>query len=106
MRKSFTKDILEVAIGPIIAISIPIERLDDYYTQEDPRNEIIDLYGGKTISWELAEPLLNYVYDNGFGAMDCHNIVAWTESQVIFIHEYDGATDVRTLPRNPEPLNN
>lgn len=30
-------------------------------------------------------------------------IHAWTENKVLFVYEYDGATQVLTIPRNPTP---
>lgn len=102
-RVSFRDDILEVAKGPIIAIQIP--EMESYYFEEDknkPKDEIVRQYGGRTISWELAAPLLDYPYYDGYGLMDCHDIVAWTETQVIYIHEYDGSTKVCSIQRNPQ----
>lgn len=47
---------------------------------------------------------LNYEYNNGFGCPDCHPFYAWTPSWVFFIHEYDGATGIRKIPRNPQAI--
>ncbi len=44
---------------------------------------------------------LNVDYDNGYGGADCFPIYAWTKSRVFFIHEYDGATGLNWVPRNP-----
>ncbi len=99
-RKSFKDDILAEAEGPIIGIKVPLMALGFSYP-EDPRDVPFKQYEGQVISWEVAAPLLDYSYHDGFGSMDCHNIVAWTETQVIYIHEYDGSTSVCSLPRNP-----
>lgn len=56
---------------------------------------------GVVLTWEEARPLLAYNYDAGFGASECHAIYAWTESRVLFVVEYDGATWVSWAPRNP-----
>jgi hypothetical protein len=53
------------------------------------------------LSWEEARPMLDYEYDSGFGASDCHNITAWTPSRVLYVHEYDGSTQVLWLERHP-----
>lgn len=101
-RRSFKDDILAEAEGNILAVQIPTQKIFEYgETELYSKDEIVRKYGGQIISWELAAPLLDYPYYAGFGSMDCHGIVAWTETQVIYIHEYDGSTSVCTLPRNP-----
>lgn len=103
-RKSFKDDLLAIAEGPIIAVQVPIYGIDYLHSfpgENQTRNTITNLYKGKTISWELAAPLLDYPYYSGFGPMDCHDIVAWTETQVIYIHEYDGSVSFHYQLRNP-----
>ena len=56
---------------------------------------------GKLLSWEEAIPILDYEYNNGFGAPDCQAITAWTKNRVIFVSEYDGSTTICHIPRNP-----
>lgn len=46
-------------------------------------------------------------YDNGYGGADCYPVFAWTASRVFFVTEYDGATGIAYVPRNPiacEPM--
>src|SRR5690606_25316592 len=40
-------------------------------------------------------------YDNGYGGADCFPLYAWTASRVFFVTEYDGATGLSYIPRNP-----
>lgn len=56
---------------------------------------------GKVISWGEARPLLDYIYDDGFGGADCHAIWLWTPTRVMFVSEYDGSTTLTWVPRNP-----
>lgn len=44
---------------------------------------------------------LDVEFDSGFGGADCFPMFAWTENRVYFIHEYDGATSLAWVPRNP-----
>jgi hypothetical protein len=44
---------------------------------------------------------LDQEYDAGFGGADCFPMFAWTASRVFFISEYDGATCLSWVPRNP-----
>ena len=77
----------------------PIEGIVLSPEAEDPHDDTI-----RPVSdWDSVRGLLDYEYDHGFGGMECHAIVAWTASRVIFVAEYDGATGVESLPRNPEP---
>ncbi len=56
---------------------------------------------GKLISYETAKPLLNYEFDSGYGAPECNAIYVWTKDKVLFISQYDGATSMESVPRNP-----
>ena len=56
---------------------------------------------GVPLSWGVARPLLDYRYDGGYGAQDCHNIWAYTATRVLFVHEYDGATWITSVFRHP-----
>jgi hypothetical protein len=40
-------------------------------------------------------------YDSGYGGADCFPLYAWTKSRIFFVHEYDGATNINYVPRNP-----
>lgn len=45
--------------------------------------------------------ILDETFDDGFGGADCYPILAWSKSRVFFIAEYDGATHLTSVPRNP-----
>ncbi len=53
--------------------------------------------------WAEASKKIDYEYHDGFGGADCHAVIAWGERFVYFVHEYDGATGIQFVPRNPEP---
>lgn len=92
---NFKADILtEAGDEPILAIVVGATR--SWY-DEEPHN-----LGTAPVSWELAAPVLDYEYSAGFGSQDCHDIIAWTATKVLSIHEYDGSTSVISVPRNPE----
>ena len=46
---------------------------------------------------------LDVRFDNGFGAPMGRPFVAYSDSYVYFVTEYDGAEVVEYLPRNPDP---
>ena len=58
-------------------------------------------YAGRLLSWEDAGPLLDVDFDDVIGCAGCPPVTAWTATRVLFVHEYDGATGLRSLPRNP-----
>lgn len=102
MSKTFKQDILDVANGePILAIKFDDNVLNNYYGKPNPRWEATKHLVNKLCTWEELSPFLDYEYDCGYGSMDCHNIVAWTATKVIYIHEYDGSTSVVYVDRNP-----
>jgi hypothetical protein len=84
----------EQASSPILAVTIS-RPYGDRWGSERPE------YVGKLLSWEAARPIIDYEYDNGYGSAGCHAVYAWTETQVIFVSEYDGATGISEVPRNP-----
>ena len=52
--------------------------------------------------WRDVRQKLDYQYDDGYGSPDCHAVYVWSETQVAFVSQYDGSTNVCVIPRNPE----
>lgn len=50
---------------------------------------------------EVPKELLNYEFNDGFGAAEAPPIIAWSRDYVLYIHEYDGAETLRWIPRYP-----
>ena len=72
----------------------------------EAKNTGIPGYGlqplGKVLTWLEAIRWIDYWFDSGYGSIArCNAIYAWTKSKVIFVHEYDGSTRIRSVPRNP-----
>jgi hypothetical protein len=57
---------------------------------------------GRVMSFDKAAPFLSYEFYDGFGSVGCHAIYAWTRTKVIFVSQYDGATTIQSVPRNPK----
>lgn len=55
----------------------------------------------KVLSWEQAKPMLDYEFDSGFGSPGCNAVTVWTPTRVLFVSQYDGATSLESVPRNP-----
>jgi hypothetical protein len=59
---------------------------------------------GEVLSWDEARPMLDYDFDRGFGGPECDSIFAYTTTRVLlYVWQYDGATGVNSIPRDPEP---
>ena len=98
---TFATDILRAAGDePILAIAVGPMRGGYNWQGESPDHPL----GPGPVDWPVAMPFLDYEYDDGFGGQDCHDIWGWTETRVLFVHEYDGATSVASAPRNPSPF--
>lgn len=98
--ENFAADILEAAGDePILAIAVAPKR-GSAWRGDEPDHEL----GQNPVAWDVAKPVLDYTYDDGFGGQDCHDFWAWTETRVLFVHEYDGATSIASAPRNPSPF--
>lgn len=53
------------------------------------------------LTWAEGRPWLDEEYDSGYGGADCRAFHAYTKNWVIFVGEYDGATSLDRIPRNP-----
>ena len=105
LRMSNLKDwILKVAEGePVEAIVIgkPIQAvitaapMDATWAHQDESKF------NRILSWEEAQPLIDYSFDSSYGVPRCHAVTAWTRTRVIFVSQYNGATSIEYAPRNP-----
>ena len=99
MKKlTFAEDI-EAAAGEEQILQICIESTREYHG--DGWHGVPQEKTGVLLSWEEARHLLDYPYDKGYGAEDCHAIYAWTETMLLLVGLYDGATWVQAVPRDP-----
>ena len=56
---------------------------------------------GKPVCFGDVREYFDYEYDDGFGGAECHAIYLYTRNFIVFVSEYDGATSVDCIPRNP-----
>jgi hypothetical protein len=94
---NFAEDIEQAAKGePILGIVFEDSRdWDEYRWWAGLAPDVL-------MTWEQVRPLCDREYSTDFGAQECPDFCAWTPTRVLFIHEYDGSTYVRTVPRNPQ----
>jgi len=102
---NFKEDILKAAKGEPIQAVVIGERFKTFRREvhelpEDPTDDLT-YFPNSVMPWWEAEEILDYSYDDDYGAPDCHAITAWTPSRVLFICTYDGSTWVASVPRNP-----
>ena len=101
--RNFRDDILTAVEGEEI-LAVRIDGAINYWRfdpESDPRDVAVKPFYGRICTWEEINSALDYQYDAGFGAMDCHDIKLWTPTKVFFIHEYDGSTSIISEFRNP-----
>ena len=68
---------------------------------EDEQNNPVGDMKNKAMPWDVMRQFLEYEYDSGYGGPECHAISVYTENYVIFVSQYDGATGLYSIPRNP-----
>ena len=59
---------------------------------------------GVTINWDDAVErghLNGWSFVGGFGSPNCYAVTIWSNMRVIFVSEYDGATELLSVPRTP-----
>lgn len=97
---NFASDIEAAAEGePILGVVIHPEGESHYHDLAERRK--VPARYGEVLAWEAARPMLDYGYDTGYGGVDCDAIWAWTETRVLFVGCYDGASWIQAAPRNP-----
>ena len=72
---------------------------DDYRSVKIPKYK--ECPKNAVLTWAFGREFADYDFDAGYGAPGCQAITAWTKSKVIFVSQYDGATGIETVPRNP-----
>lgn len=55
----------------------------------------------KVVDWDIAKQYLNYEYDDGYGAPECHAVYVYTKARILFVNNYDGSTSLCAIPRHP-----
>ena len=57
---------------------------------------------GVVLSFEEAKPyMVGWSFYGGFGHPKCYACYIWTDKRVIWVTQYDGATNLDSAPRNP-----
>ena len=98
-NRNFAKDIEEAAEEPIRFVVIGEMGWRNYGDDERHRPGLARK--GELLAWDVARPLLDYEYDDGYGAPDCQAIKAWTDDKVLWVTQYDGSTSISSGPRGP-----
>jgi hypothetical protein len=58
-------------------------------------------FRNRLLTWKEAKKLLTYGFYSGFGSAGCDAVYAWTPTKILFVHQYDGATTLKAVPRHP-----
>lgn len=57
---------------------------------------------GVILPWSEAKLLMEgWSFNGGFGAPQCYAVNIWTNWRVLYVVQYDGATGLESVPRNP-----
>lgn len=81
-------------------IAVTIGTMETSLAEEDTRWRGYEP-GRVYFVWAEARVFLNHEWDHGYGGADCPPVLAWTATKIIGVHEYDGATGVASVPRDP-----
>ena len=91
LRKADGEEIEAVVIGHIGGT--------DYL--EHKQDHIPDNKKGVVMSWEEAQKLLDYEFDDSFAEETCHAVWVWTPNNVIAIAQCECYSYPYSIPRNP-----
>lgn len=99
---NFKQTILEaIEDDTILAVKILSKDADHSPAKSNAKFVPGNLLANSILSLEDALKALDYEYDDGYGWQDCHDIYMWSSDWVYYIHEYDGSTCIRSVPRHP-----
>jgi len=60
----------------------------------------------KILTLEQAKPYMKgWSFNGGYGAPECYAVYIWTNQRVLWVTQYDGATRLYSMPRNPIACN-
>lgn len=80
--------------------SVVIAARYSYHDDDDDRT-VPKEFIGKPVCFGDVRDYLDYEYDTGYGGADCNPIYLYTRNFIVFVSEYDGATNINCIPRNP-----
>lgn len=60
-----------------------------------------DALAGRPVDRDTALAAADVEFSSGYGGAGCPALWAWTATALFIVCEYDGATRLQTLPRNP-----
>jgi hypothetical protein len=71
---------------------------------EDEESPVPSNVQEKVLTLAEAEPYMHgWSFYGGYGAPECYAVYVWTNQRVIWVTQYDGATNLSSAPRNPTP---
>ena len=69
---------------------------------EEEDHKVQKEHQGKLMSIEEAKPLMDgWSFDGGYGAPECNATYIWTNQRCIWVTQYDGSTNLDSMPRHP-----
>jgi len=78
----------------ILAMVVGVHDGSEWNTKPQPDENVI-------LSRDDGLAKVDEEFSDGYGSADCFPLYAWTASRVFYVHEYDGATGLRWIPRYP-----
>lgn len=90
---------LEQETGETFTHFVIGEHYRDTYEDSDRRPAYAR--NDEVLTREQALPVLDEDYCAGHGGADCFPFYAWSESWIVAVSEYDGATCLSRWPRHP-----
>ena len=105
MYNSFTKDTGErVEFVMITCSDIEWEVKVTWPSEDDWRGKPEWVVADRGTLFEYhntPKEILDFEFDDGYGSANAPAVMAWSESYVIIVREYDGSEWLEWLPRNP-----
>lgn len=83
--------------GEALLFAVASERWEEDFSQ----SVFAGIAWRRLYPWAEMRPLIDHPWRRGHGGPGCPAVVAWSASWVVGVHEYDGATCVVRVPRNP-----
>jgi hypothetical protein len=106
---NFKQAILRATEGELIESVVILNMLDDgflraprIYGRDKRDTDALIASLNIPLSWEDAASLLDYEFNAGYGSMDCHDVIIYTNKSIHYVQEYDGSTWLQSIYKDPK----
>ena len=100
MKNAYEELLSELQEGEVVE-AVVFGEYEGY--EEDVKFSLVPIdRRNKVLSFgEAKQYMKGWSFKNGFGEPNCYAVYIWTNYRVFWVTQYDGSTELNSMPRNP-----